>query len=250
VAVSGCTGGHLTRNHTLVGQESPIFSHLRAVIFDFDFTLADSSVGVTECANSALVKLGFPTLPHERVRRTIGLSLPETFSALTGITDETLASSFATHFVQRADEVMESLTTLYDAVPQTIGLLRDMGVALGIVSTKTRYRIENILKQHGLADLFDVIVGGEDVAGPKPDPSGLLQALARLSVRPGEAVYVGDHVVDAEAALRAGIPFIGVLSGTCGREDFASYPVELFAGGVGELGVRFAAELHNQGTRC
>ena len=233
----------------MVGPEFPILSHLRAVIFDFDFTLADSSVGITECANSALVRLGFPALSHERVRRTIGLSLPDTFAALTGITDETLASSFASHFVQRADEVMESLTRLYDAVPQTIGLLRHVGVALGIVSTKPRYRIENILKQHGLADPFDVIVGCEDVAQPKPDPAGLLQALALLGARRGEAVYVGDHVVDAEAASRAGIPFIGVLSGTCGREDFAGYPVETFVSGVGDLGTWFAARLYRQGAR-
>ena len=210
--------------------------HLRAVIFDFDLTLADSSAGVSECINFALVKLGFPPASLERARETIGLSLPETFLALTGITDETLASSFASDFVQRADEVMESLTTLYDAVPQTVGLLRDVEIALAIVSTKFRYRIENMLKRHGLADHFDVIVGGEDVTEPKPDPSGLLQALAHLGVRPGETVYVGDHVVDAEAARRAGIPFIGVLSGTCRRDDFAGYPVEILASDIGEVG--------------
>jgi len=208
---------------------------MRAVIFDFDLTLADSSAGIIECINFALTRLGFSHVSSERAKKTIGLSLPETFSALTDVTDKALASGFSSYFVQHADQVMEPLTYLYESVPQTVEALRDLGIRLGIVSTKFRYRIENLLKPHGLSDQFDVIVGGEDVTAPKPDPSGLLQALARLDTRSSEAVYVGDHIVDAEAARRAGIPFIAVLSGTCRQRDFRSYPVRAFIDKVDQL---------------
>jgi phosphoglycolate phosphatase len=208
---------------------------LRAVVFDFDYTLADSSAGTAECINFALANLGLSAVSPARACETIGLSLPETFCVLTGIADEAMASRFARFFVQRADRVMEPLTRLYDSVPGTVSVLRQRGVSLAIVSTKFRYRIENILKRHGLCDQFDVIVGGEDVAEHKPDPSGLLLALARLGARPNEAVYVGDHVVDAEAAKRVGVPFVAVLSGSCRKEDFADYPVYLFADMVGDL---------------
>jgi phosphoglycolate phosphatase len=208
---------------------------LRAVVFDFDYTLADSSAGTMECINFALTNLGLPAVSPARAYETIGLSLSETFYVLAGITDEALASHFARFFVQRADMVMEPLTHLYDSVPQTVGALRQRGIPLAIVSTKFRYRIEQILKRHGLSGQFDVIVGGEDVTDHKPDPSGLLLALACLGVRPDEAIYIGDHVVDAEAARRAGVPFVAVLSGTCRKEDFADHPVCCFADSVGDL---------------
>jgi phosphoglycolate phosphatase len=207
----------------------------RAIVFDFDYTLADSSAGTTACINFALANLGLPAVSPARACETIGLSLSETFYVLTGIGDEAMASRFARFFVQQADMVMEPLTHLYDSVPGMVGVLRQRGVSLAIVSTKFRYRIEKILKRCELGGQFDVIVGGEDVAEHKPDPARLLLALARLSVRPNEAVYVGDHVVDAEAAKRAGVPFIAVLSGSCRKQDFADYPVCLFAGAVSDL---------------
>ncbi len=208
---------------------------LHAVFFDFDFTLADSSAGVTECINFALAKLGFPRVSRERACETIGLSLAETFSVLTGIDNEALATDFADRFVQRADEVMETMTHIYDSVPRAVGRLRSSELALGIVSTKFRYRIENILKRNGLSSQFDVIVGGEDVAKHKPDPSGLLRALRQLGIKSVEAVYVGDHVVDAETAERAAVPFIAVLSGICREDDFKDYQVRAFIKGIGDL---------------
>jgi phosphoglycolate phosphatase len=208
---------------------------LAAVIFDFDFTLADSSAGIAESVNFALGRLGFPAVPREQVHKTIGLSLKAVFSILTGVADQGLADEFCHHFVRRADEVMASLTRIYDSVPEVADLLRASGFKLGIVSTKFRYRIEEILKQQGLREQFAVIIGGEDVIVHKPDPSGLLLALAQLGVKPAEAFYVGDHLVDAGAAAGAAIPFIAVLSGTCSRADFRAYQVQAFAEQIGEL---------------
>ncbi len=97
------------------------------------------------------------------------------------------------------------------------------GISLAIVSTKFRYRIEQVLLRDGLDHAFEVIVGGEDVAAHKPDPSGLIVALGRLGRTPAEVLYVGDSAVDAETTKRAGVPFVAVLSGVTPREAFAPY---------------------------
>ncbi|MCH9034174.1 MAG: HAD family hydrolase [Planctomycetes bacterium] len=57
---------------------------LEAIVFDFDYTLADSSVPVIDCVNYALGRLGLPAAPPEAIRRTIGLGLPEKLQALAG----------------------------------------------------------------------------------------------------------------------------------------------------------------------
>jgi phosphoglycolate phosphatase len=198
-------------------------SPLQAVIFDFDYTLADSSRGVVECINFALQSLGLPSSPAETVCQTIGLSLSDTFVHLVGESAAAQSDEFARLFVERADEVMADLTILLESVPETVAALKRQGLDLGIVSTKFRYRIESILRREGLLDAFDAIVGGEDVQSHKPNPEGLRLALERLRRSPLNCVYVGDTVVDAQAAALAGVPFVAVLSGPTSREAFGAY---------------------------
>ena len=192
----------------------------QAVLFDFDFTLADSSSAIVKCAGRALSELGFDVPPSEQIVDTIGLSLPETFRRLTGRCDRGMEARFVRCYHQRADEVMDAATVIYDCVPPVLEALRCANVRTGIVSTKLNYRIGSILKRNGLEPLFDVIVGADNVANTKPDPEGLLLALKMLEVAPAAALYVGDHVIDAEAARRAGIAFVAVLSGQHSRKHF------------------------------
>jgi phosphoglycolate phosphatase len=195
----------------------------QAVIFDFDYTLADSSRGIIECVNYALDRLHLPPVTPDQILSTIGLSLPDTFRALTGATEG--SAEFVRLFVQRGDKVMMDKTVLLEPVPQVVSLLDRPGLALGIVSTKFRRRIESVLARDQLLSHFDVIIGGEDVPRHKPEPDGLLLALERLGLTPSDSIYVGDSTVDAETARRAGIPFVAVLSGTTPRDAFEEYPV-------------------------
>jgi phosphoglycolate phosphatase len=192
-----------------------------AVLFDFDLTLADSTAGVTECTNFALRALGFDEAQGPAIRATIGLPLAQSFTVLTGNSDPTLAANFAHHFVQRADDVMADLTEIYAAVPRVFSDLRARSRRTGIVSTKFRYRIEEILRRSDLLALVDAIVGGEDVTVQKPDPSGILKILSTLSVSARRTLYVGDHQVDAITANAAGVDFVGVLTGATDRARFA-----------------------------
>lgn len=195
-----------------------------AALFDFDLTLADSTPGAVACIEFALERMGIARPDAAALAETVGLSLPRTFEQLTGRTDTREAALFTRLFVQHADQVMAPLTTVYAAVPGVIGRLRDTGIKTAIVSTKYRYRIEGILAREGLAHLFDSIVGGEDVARHKPHPDGLLRALEILGVTSEQAVYVGDHPVDAEAAQKAGVRFVGVLTGHSPADQFDGYP--------------------------
>jgi phosphoglycolate phosphatase len=198
---------------------------LAAVLFDFDYTLADSSPGVVECMNAALAGLGLPPAQADRIRATIGVSLPEALRRLAGERPAAETEEFVRLFVHHADQVMADQIRVYPSVRPVVDELRLQGLSLGIVSTKFRRRIEAILQREGLDQAFAVVVGGEDVAAHKPDPGGLLLALARLDCSPPDALYVGDTATDAEAAGRAGIAFAAVLSGVTPREAFAEHPV-------------------------
>jgi phosphoglycolate phosphatase len=196
---------------------------IQAAIFDFDYTLADSSRGAVECINFALKEMGLAEASKEVACRTIGLSLKDTFLTLAGHQEGRRCDEFSRLFVQRADEVMAKLTVVYESVPPMVEALREGGLRLGIVSTKFRYRIEEILKRETLLQCFEVVIGGEDVEQHKPHPQGLLKAVERLQCSLASIVYVGDSVADAELAKRAAVPFVVVLSGVTPREHFDSY---------------------------
>lgn len=210
-------------------------ARFETVIFDFDYTLADSSSGVIECVNYALTGIGLAAAPHDAIRRTIGLSLPHTLAALAGREHAPLAAEFQRLFIERADDVMADATQLYDFVPNLTDTLQSQGIALGIVSSKFRRRIQEILQRERLEGRFGVIVGGEDVAEFKPHPWGLLRAVASLNARADSCLYVGDSLTDAETAKRAEIAFAAALSGVTPRAAFSDYAPYLLLASAAEL---------------
>lgn len=195
----------------------------QAYIFDFDYTLGDSTDGIVQSALYALSKLGEQPKSTEAICKTIGLSLKETYFTLAKRKDETKAELFAKYFKEKADDVMVAGTQIYEPVKQVLTTLREKGCKIGIVTTKYHYRIDAILAKFDMTQLIDIIVGGDDVKTPKPDPEGLLYTINQLGLDKRDILYVGDSVVDAKTAQSAGVDFAGVLTGTTKAEDFADY---------------------------
>lgn len=205
------------------------------MIFDFDYTLADSSRAVVECANLALRGLGLPEQPAEAICRTIGLSIPNTLACLAGEEHRHRAEEFRMIWRRRSDEIMVDWTEVYPFVPGALRALRGYGLRLGIVSTKFNQRIDEVLRREGLRDLFETIVGGDEVEHYKPHPQGLLKAIAHLDCNPEGTVYVGDSLTDAETAERARANFVAVLSGVTRRDEFNGFKSFRVLKDAGEL---------------
>ena len=218
----------------------PAIRDAKAVLFDFDFTLADSSVGIIACINYALTKIGLPESPREDILRTVGLYIPEALVALAGEEYRPRGQEFFGYFTEKADEVMLEGTIIYPGAFRALPTLDRLGYRVGIVSTKYRYRIESMMERDGLLDSVSLIIGGEDVTRHKPDPEGLVMAAGRLGLAVEDCVYVGDSHVDAGAARAAGMRFVGVLSGTTTAETFERYPsVAVLPGVDGLVGDEF-----------
>lgn len=201
----------------------------KAVLFDFDYTLGDSTEGIVKSIAYALEQLGEQPQELENIRKTIGMTLKEAYRILTGNMDEERVVSFETYFKQKADEVMVDGTNLYEPTRQMMELLREQGCKIGIVTTKYHYRIDAILAKFGMSHMVDVIVGGDDVKKQKPEPDGLFHAMKSLGVADEEMLYVGDNVIDAKAAKSAGVDFGAVLTGTTQELEFAIYPKKVVA---------------------
>lgn len=206
----------------------------KAFLFDFDYTLGDSTKGIVLSVNHALGKLGYPAGEEAEIKRTIGLSLKDTYYKLVQKKEEKEAEKFAAFFIEKADEVMVDSTVLYPDVKELLGTLKKEGYKVGIVTTKFRYRIEKILAKFDALHLVDLIVGADDVKKEKPDPEGLLFAIQKLELKKEDVLYVGDSLVDAKTAENAGVDFAGVLTGMTTREEFENYRNVFIGENVGE----------------
>jgi phosphoglycolate phosphatase len=205
-------------------------NHIKSVIFDFDYTLADSSAGVIECVGYAFNQMNLPAPPPGNICRTIGSSLAETFKTLSGKNDSFGTGEFIRLFSVRSDQVMLDRSKMFETVKPTVSQLRKNGIQLGIVSTKYHYRISAFLRRENLENDFEVIVGGEDVTRHKPAPDGLIAAIQQLKRTPPETLYVGDSTIDAETARRADVPFVAVLTGVTPESDLKQYaPLSVIA---------------------
>ena len=196
---------------------------LNTVIFDFDYTLGDSTKGICLSINYALQQMGYPIASPEEIACTIGLSLKETFITLTSVDTASEIVKFSSLFKEMADRVMVAHTNLYEGVLESLHGLKEKGVKLAIVTSKYHYRIEQILSKFSAGDLIDIIVGAEDVKFEKPSPEGLLRAIETLQVNAEEVLYVGDSIVDAQAAQNANVKFAATLTGTTTRDELGKY---------------------------
>lgn len=195
-----------------------------AYLFDFDYTLADSSRGITLCFRHVLERNGYAGVTDEAIRRTIGKTLEESFSILTGVTDPDRLAAFKAEYRREADVYMTPNTRLFPETLRVLRTLKERGAKIGIISTKYRFRIHDTMDQHLPANFLDIVVGGEDVSCAKPDPEGLLYAIRQLGVKKKHVLYIGDSTVDAETAQAAGVDFAGVTHGVTTADELAAYP--------------------------
>jgi 2-phosphoglycolate phosphatase len=188
----------------------------RAVLFDFDGTLADSFPAITASTNHVRRLYGLPDLAEAEVRRFVGLGLEHLMRELVPNTPpaDAVAAYRAHH-----PSVMFTGTVLMPGVADTVTALGRRGLKLGVCSNKRVEFTRQLVTALGLGVSLDAVLGPQDVGAPKPDPAMLIEAARRLGVSAGDTIYVGDMAVDVEAGHAAGMETWLVLGGAVGKDD-------------------------------
>lgn len=197
----------------------------RTYIFDFDYTLANSEQGIVMCFEMLFADEGYGPIPRPDICRTIGMTMYDAMSQLTGETDAKRINELTRLYkVRYSDKYMVPNTHLY---PQTIPLLKRLkqqGNRCCIVSTKTRSRINQTIEKEHLHSLIDCVIGIEDVAHPKPAPDGIQEIQRRYHLQADSILYIGDSLIDAQTARNAGVDFAAVTTGATKAGEFTAYP--------------------------
>ena len=110
---------------------------------------------------------------------------------------------------------------LLDGVQETLLALKKRGIKIAIGSSSKNTAM--ILKQVGLAELFDAVADGIDITNSKPHPEVFLTAAKKLGVNPAACLVVEDADSGVEAGLAAGMKVAGV--GQAAANPKATYAV-------------------------
>jgi HAD superfamily hydrolase (TIGR01509 family) len=181
-----------------------------AVLLDIDGTLVDSNFLHVHAWTLAFAEAGHP-VDAWRIHRRIGMGSGRLLDELLGDDADRLADDVKERHAVRYAELADQLRPFAGA-RDLLRTLADRGLRV-VLSTSAAP--EEVEKLRAVLDVDDVVqvTGAEDVEEAKPEPD-LVQAALELAGVPAErAVFVGDSVWDVEAAGRAGVVCVGVLSG-------------------------------------
>ncbi|WP_303995863.1 HAD family hydrolase [Megamonas hypermegale] len=193
-------------------------------LFDFDYTLANAETGIVKCFKLLMQQEGYFIPPDDEIKKTIGLPMIEAIRVLFKEDDDKLLHELKDKYTEFADIHMTPNTVLYQQTIPALRRIKESGAKTAIISSKTRRRIMQTLTRDNIADLVEFVIGSEDVKTHKPSPEGMFMAIERFGADKKDVLYIGDNVIDGEAAQNAGVDFAAVLTGNNVREDFFHLP--------------------------
>ncbi len=109
---------------------------------------------------------------------------------------------------------------------------RHGGAKLATLTNSGRAPSDLLLRKYDLLKLFDYTFTRDELPFMKPRPEAILHALAAMGVPKGEALYIGDSVVDVRAAKAAGVRIASVASGRYSAERLRAEGADYVVGSV------------------
>ncbi len=184
---------------------------LRAVVFDFDGTLAQTRIDFAAMRQRVIELAQKMGVRREQINQR--LYVLELIDAI----ERKLPAARRAEFRSGAERIVLEceIAGCQQASPvpgasEALDLLRRAGLRLGVITRNCSAVVARLVQRFGWR--FDAIVPREHARAVKPAAEHLLQALQLLSAAPAEAAMIGDHLTDIQCAVAAGALPIGVAS--------------------------------------
>ena len=204
------TPGNDVNVQTATAAEIPVGT-IMAWFFDLDGTLMDTDDQAVDSLAYRLRFLGSSTA--KRIARFLIMKSETPLNFAVTLIDMVGLDTLLFKLRKRLNshQIKPTFRIIEGVKPMLVDLHKR--AALAVVSTRTEDDAKAFLEQHGLADLFTLVVSQETTKRLKPHPDPVLFAAKALNLPPETCVMVGDTTVDVRSACRAGAWAIAVLCG-------------------------------------
>lgn len=209
-----------------------------ALICDLDMTLIDSRRDIADSVIWSANKLGQREITLDEVLPWIGKGLIKMYQGLFPDVEKGVWNDLVLAYRDHFHDHCNVHTTIYPGVLSTITALRKKGIKTAIATAKMEFMAKRVCQVIGLDEHFDLIQGTDDLPG-KPDPAILLAACSKLGVRPKNAVFVGDTIMDVQAGKAAGCFTVAVTYGIGSRGALESQAPDMMADSFSEVAKLF-----------
>ncbi len=195
----------------------------RALVFDFDGTIADTLGETRKIFNELAPEYGIRQVEEHEVSGLRHLSLKEILLKLE-IPNYRVPSIIArgTGIMRRNIDRLQLISGMREALTE----LREHTDNFGILTSNATANVDLFLRNHGIRELFDFVSSTSKLTGK----SRYLKAIRKtFSLDHSQMIYIGDELRDVKAAQKANIPHAAVSWGFNSRESLAeAKPTYLF----------------------
>lgn len=188
---------------------------LKAVIFDFDGTIGDTLPLVIKAIRAGVSPFIGREPSDEEIAATFGPI--EEGSIKFFVHDEADYEKGCRLMFDYYDKHHDELSPKpFDGIIELINHLKSKGLITALATGKGKKTCAISLRHYGMENIFDTVVTGSIEGGIKPQM--MTEILKKYSLKPQEAIYIGDAPTDIYAARRVGVGIVSVLYGT--REEY------------------------------
>jgi phosphoglycolate phosphatase len=194
---------------------------IRAVVFDFDGTLAVLNIDFSEMRGQVFELMRKYGVNEEKIEERYLLEIIDEVVQILNRKNTSTAETF----YQEAHQILHEVELraaeegkLLPGVEAALKSLRSRGLKVGIVTRNCEEAVRKVVPD--IEAFCDVFVSRDLIKKVKPHPDQLTSVLKALHVTGEETVMVGDHTIDIQAGKRVGMRTIGVLTGRVKKEEF------------------------------
>ena len=184
----------------------------KAIIFDLDGTLLNTSRDINKVLNDALRTFGCPELSLEKTIEYVGNGAKKLLERAVPAGFKRFDELYKYYLVKFA-ACDNALTSFYDGEEQFFAKAKQQGIKTAILSNKPDDAAHEVYKKFLARFSFDYVLGQTPEFGLKPDPSAVIYLKGKRGVEKSECLFVGDGETDVATAANAGIDCASVLWG-------------------------------------
>jgi len=205
----------------LIFESMPPLHAIKAVIFDFDGTLAVLNIDFSSMRKRIFDLVRRYGIKEEAVQEKYLLEIIDEVYQILWKKNPSAAETF----YQESHDILHEVEMkaaekgrLIPGAERTLKRLRGKGIKVGIITRNCEDAVRKVFPD--INDFCDVFVSRNSVKKVKPHPDHLTHVMKSLKISGEEAVMVGDHMIDIQAGKRVGMKTMGVLTGRTKKEAF------------------------------